>query len=1177
MHEALSDFLRRNQLAEFIFFLAHFARHARSETMTSDSAYEVTATHVLVDEKTYERWRKTAAKEIDSNQQFLQECDALWVTLGMLEIDGRTTRLRRETRSLGYLIDYLFPISQPALRADARYFAMLDIRRSFDIALTGETARHFHLLAESFPKMRPPEGDGKSVRLPDLRRHFRRILAQAASDIQTNDAKRRKIHRFVDGFMELCLFQRLLSTVRQSKDRALYPRQAQDGEFLISQMFGLPTPVRGLDNLFGGGGPLFGDNYLFQGGGGRTLLLSGHYGTGKTTLAMSLAAAVARKGGLAWIIPLEQSSKDCRYYFETLNLLGELNRPDFSISSAEVTQALPMGPASGRGLISLLEHKPGSIEMRLKNILYREEQTRKAWPLRLIVLDPVNAFCDYGSTQSSDIRALLTDTFNTLKENAMNLVLVAENDGSNVVQHLHSTADTVLQLTTEATLNYKQRFIEIEKNRLQREHRGRHPFSIKPGEGLAIFPSPASIGATERYRHVPSGREPVEFGWPQFDAVLGTSAIYPGDVLVFSGDSGTSKTDIGLLFSLSANDPSPASQACSLIIPLRETTDSILRLLDPLYKHSGTAFKDPSAQIIIREGLATGYIQPGRIMQAIKEAFESVGPARQIDRVFIDDANLWDLNCPFVAAESTFIETLIQFLRNKGALILFSLPTLHTRDSNVQRSILNAANVHIHFQMIDFRGSRRPVLRVVKSRSHSAKRELIDIHCTDGRLTLGEESSLLRVSHSGAVTVIPSVLIVHQESRVQRDYNHYIKEALGQHFGDKVELQEGDRTGTTWLTDLQRFSTVERLQIQQVDEFQMGELLRDGAKNLRTYKSQDVGDNIVNSWSQEDRRKLVTEERVHGFPYLDNRARLFYQTTLDKNAVSSWYSLERACLAWEKKYASGFFFAFDNRIVETYNVLLLEIFLGIGGVLPRDLKSLRKWPASNEFRTALRIMVTLCSRWEQRLHSAGGNGPSAISAPDRSVKTSETPPCNPVVWRVWFSSIASGDIADAIRPLEGYNDTNLPNDVAVSGEWYLVVPQQSAAVRAALEMVKALIDRDQQLERLDRGVGLPVSKDFLDEDRRPDIHSYLRDFNQGFRNLRSDNDEIFYRSSIPHYAKFHGVLGKHVRSALSAGGKLKRKALDSIAEVIQGDIKFAIAGIADSSDGMVRSHERIQL
>ena len=75
-----------------------------------------------------------------------------------------------------------------------------------------------------------------------------------------------------------------------------------DAEYLLSNLFGIPTSIRGFDELFGGGGLMLTEELHLADPHtppGRTVLVIGRYGTGTSHLSMQLAIEVAQKGGLA--------------------------------------------------------------------------------------------------------------------------------------------------------------------------------------------------------------------------------------------------------------------------------------------------------------------------------------------------------------------------------------------------------------------------------------------------------------------------------------------------------------------------------------------------------------------------------------------------------------------------------------------------------------------------------------------------------------------------------------------------------------------------------------------------------------------------------------------------------------------------------------------------------------
>jgi hypothetical protein len=126
-------------------------------------------------------------------------------------------------------------------------------------------------------------------------------------------------------FFECC---RAVDYVRASNwGQTILVRAATvDAEFLLSHAFGLRTSIQGFDTLFGGGGLMLAEapaDDVEHRITGRTVLTTGRFGTGKSLLALQVALEVARKGGVAWFMPMEQTAEECLYALESVNLLPD--------------------------------------------------------------------------------------------------------------------------------------------------------------------------------------------------------------------------------------------------------------------------------------------------------------------------------------------------------------------------------------------------------------------------------------------------------------------------------------------------------------------------------------------------------------------------------------------------------------------------------------------------------------------------------------------------------------------------------------------------------------------------------------------------------------------------------------------------------------------------------------
>ena len=158
-------------------------------------------------------------------------------------------------------------------------------------------------------------------------------------------------------------------------------------------MFGLPTAIPGLDDLFGGGGLMLMEAAPGRAGtqriGGRAVLTVGPFGTGKSLLSLQVAVEVARKGGVAWVMPLEQTTEECLYALQSTGGLPDGSPLRVATTVPEALHLLE-NPDGERGALILLR----SIKESFRDFVDAfDEHVRlmQKYPLRLIVVDPVSA------------------------------------------------------------------------------------------------------------------------------------------------------------------------------------------------------------------------------------------------------------------------------------------------------------------------------------------------------------------------------------------------------------------------------------------------------------------------------------------------------------------------------------------------------------------------------------------------------------------------------------------------------------------------------------------------------------------------------------------------------------------------------------------------------------------
>src|SRR5262249_15246218 len=149
----------------------------------------------------------------------------------------------------------------------------------------------------------------------------------------------------------------------------------------------------GLDELFGGG-LMLADNPWPRsaaeavGMPGRTVLIKGGYGNGKSILALQLAAELARQGGLAYLLLLEQTPPECQYTLGSLRVLPR--DADVTVAAGDRVREVLRRPDPHRGAIVLQGGIKESYDHYLE-ALKDDAQSLCAYPLRVLIVDPVNS------------------------------------------------------------------------------------------------------------------------------------------------------------------------------------------------------------------------------------------------------------------------------------------------------------------------------------------------------------------------------------------------------------------------------------------------------------------------------------------------------------------------------------------------------------------------------------------------------------------------------------------------------------------------------------------------------------------------------------------------------------------------------------------------------------------
>lgn len=269
----------------------------------------------------------------------------------------------------------------------------------------------------------------------------------------------------------------------------------------MSSMEKLPTGIPGFELLTRGGIPR-----------GRTTLVTGRSGTGKSILALQVSCNLARGGMHAIYVAVEERPEDLQGTADSLGL-------DASglVAGGRLRFVDLRRPASGPTLLTGEFDISGLIE-----VLTTAGAETGA---RLVVLDSVTALFHPRPSEGA-IRALLFQFVNELEERGFTVILTAE------APHDYSRAttlgvedyvcDLVLVLRNVIDGKRRRRSVEVQKYRRSAHYKGEYPFTITE-RGLTVFPMDArdaAVGVGERFSSGLAGLDEMNCGGWLRDAIV---------------------------------------------------------------------------------------------------------------------------------------------------------------------------------------------------------------------------------------------------------------------------------------------------------------------------------------------------------------------------------------------------------------------------------------------------------------------------------------------------------------------------------------------------------------------------------------------------------------------------------------------------------------------------------
>ncbi len=457
--------------------------------------------------------------------------------------------------------------------------------------------------------------------------------------------------------------------------------------------------ISGFDSLALGGLPR-----------GRTTLLAGSTGSGKTVFGLQFLARGARDFGEPGV------------------LVTFAERPDDLIANAE-SFGWDLAGLVGDGRLVIVDATPdpeavvsgrfdfGGLLSRIAHALAQVQGKR-------LVLDPIDALLA-GFAGAAEVRRAFAAGVRELRGLDATTLLVAERagEGGYVARYgaEEFAVDNVVILRNDLYVAYRRRTVEVLKLRGAEHGKGEFPFVIDPTVGIELVPF--SIIETPR----DAAAERMSFGVPELDEMCG-GGIYRDSLVMVTGATGTGKTLMSVQFIAAGL----AAGERGLLLSFEENPSQLIRNARSWGVDLETAQSEGRLRIVSRYPERVGLED---LLVEIKHNIDGFAPAR----FSIDSMTALEHNTP-PRAFREFGVGLTGFLkaRGVGTLMTTTLPSLLGGEHATAVYLSTITDSIIALRYFDLDSEIRRAVLVLKLRGGAHAHAMHEYEITDsGMRVLG--------------------------------------------------------------------------------------------------------------------------------------------------------------------------------------------------------------------------------------------------------------------------------------------------------------------------------------------------------------------------------------------------------------------------------------------------------
>ncbi|HRR20819.1 MAG TPA: circadian clock protein KaiC [Desulfomonilia bacterium] len=456
-----------------------------------------------------------------------------------------------------------------------------------------------------------------------------------------------------------------------------------------------PTGIRGFDEITQGGLPK-----------GRTALVTGGPGTGKTMFAMEFLVKGATEFGEPGVFVSFEETAD--------ELIA--NSASLGLSLPELCDANLLYMDYVRVERSEIEE---SGEYDLEGLFIRLSHAINSVGARRLVLDTIETLFS-GLPNISILRAELRRLFRWIKDKNISTIVTGERGAVSLTREglEEYVSDCVVLLDHRVTDQISTRRLRVLKYRGSEHGTNEYPFLISD-RGFMVLP------ITSMKLDYAVGEERVSSGIPRLDAMLGGKGFYRGSLILVSGTAGTGKTAVAASF---------ADAAChrgekTMYFAFEESSQQVVRNMRSigldLEQWTGKGILKIVGQRPTIHGLEHHLLSMQFMIDDFRPTTVVVDPVTNLSQV----GSLRDVRL--------MLSRLVDYLKARNITILFTSLTQGGTDAELTDvGISSLADSWLKLQNLEAGGERNRGISILKSRGMAHSNQVREFLLTDQGIDL---------------------------------------------------------------------------------------------------------------------------------------------------------------------------------------------------------------------------------------------------------------------------------------------------------------------------------------------------------------------------------------------------------------------------------------------------------